>query len=52
MVKYEVYYLGHLVKTFLSKEDAENYIMSCLSDDRVIFADEFVIKKVVIEVED
>ena len=46
MVKYEVYYLGHLVKTFLTRDEAEEYIISCLDDTKVIFADEFKIKEV------
>lgn len=49
MVKYEVYYLGNLVKTFLSEGEAEEYIKSCLEDEKVIYANEFKIKKVIIE---
>ncbi len=48
MVKYEVYYLGNLVKTFKTLGEAEEYIKVCLEDEKVIYANEFKIKEVII----
>jgi len=49
MVKYEVYYIGNLVKTFKTLGEAEEYVKACLEDLKVIYANEFKIKEVKVE---